>query len=60
VYQHKTTLKRLLFVSLCFGVVQLSASRHGLERLPVKIESVKTMDKEIVGFLLVYLLPLRV
>jgi len=26
--------------------------------LPVKIKSVKTVDKEIVGFLLVYLLPL--
>ena len=44
--------------SLCFGLVSLSASRHGLERLPVKIKSVKTVDKEIVGFLLVYLLPL--
>ncbi|MEH6498981.1 MAG: hypothetical protein V7751_06305 [Pseudoalteromonas distincta] len=43
---------------LCFGLVRLSASRYGLERLPVNIKSVKTVNKEIVGFLLVYLLPL--
>ncbi|WP_146205061.1 hypothetical protein [Kangiella spongicola] len=42
----------------CVSVWCGSASRHGLERLPVKIKSVKTVDKEIVGFLLVYLLPL--
>ena len=43
---------------LCFGLVRLSASRHGLESLPVKIKAVKTVDTEIVGFLLIYLLPL--
>lgn len=48
----------LVLSGLCFGLVLLSASRQGLERLPVKIKSVKTVDKEIVGFLLVYLLPL--
>ena len=51
-------LAALVLSSLCFGLVWLSASRFGLERLPVKITSVKTVDKEIVGFLLVYLLPL--
>ncbi len=48
----------LVLSGLCIGLVWLSASRQGLERLPVKIKSVKTVDKEIVGFLLVYLLPL--
>lgn len=51
-------LAALVLSGLCFGLVWLSASRHGLERLPVKIKAVKTVDKEIVGFLLVYLLPL--
>ena len=51
-------LAALLLSGLCFGLVRLSASRHGLECLPVKIKAVKTVDKEIVGFLLVYLLPL--
>ena len=51
-------LAALLLSGLCFGLVRLSASHHGLERLPVKIKAVKTVDKEIVGFLLVYLLPL--
>ena len=51
-------LAALVLSGLCFGLVWLSASRHGLERLPVKIKSVKTVDKEIIGFLLVYLLPL--
>jgi len=41
---------------LCFLLVWLSG--RNLERLPVKIKAVKTVDKEIVGFLLVYLLPL--
>lgn len=51
-------LAALILSGLCFGLVKLSASHYGLERLPVKIKSVKTVDKEIVGFLLVYLLPL--
>jgi len=51
-------LAALILSGLCLGLVRLSASRHGLERLPVKIKAVKTVDKEIVGFLLVYLLPL--
>lgn len=41
---------------LCFVLVWLSGRE--LEPLPVKIKSVKTVDGEIVGFLLVYLLPL--
>ncbi len=51
-------LAALILSGLCIGLVWLSASRYGLERLPVRIKSVKTVDKEIVGFLLVYLLPL--
>lgn len=46
----------LLMSLICFGLVCLSSRK--LEKLPVKIKSVKTVDKEIVGFLLVYLLPL--
>ena len=41
---------------LCAGLILLSGKN--LEKLPVKIKAVKTVDKEIVGFLLVYLLPL--
>lgn len=51
-------LAALILSGLCFGLMRLSVSRHGLERLPVKIIAVKTVDTEIVGFLLVYLLPL--
>ncbi len=51
-------LAALILSGLCFGLIRLAASRYGLERLPVKIKAVKTVDKEIVGFLLVYLLPL--
>lgn len=32
-------LGALVLSGLCFGLVWLSASRHGLERLPVKIKS---------------------
>jgi hypothetical protein len=46
----------LLLSLICFGLIRLSASK--LESLPVKIKSIRTADKEIVGFLLVYLLPL--
>lgn len=41
---------------LCVGLIFLSGKK--LEKLPVEIKAVKTVDKEIVGFLLVYLLPL--
>ena len=46
----------VLMSLLCFLLVWLSG--RNLEKLPVKIKAVKTVDKEIVGFLLVYLLPL--
>ncbi len=36
----------------------LKLSRQRLEKIPVKITSIKTADKEMVGFVLVYLLPL--
>lgn len=49
-------LATLLMSVLCFLLVWLSG--RNLEKLPVKIKAVKTVDKEIVGFLLVYLLPL--
>lgn len=49
-------LAAVLLTGLCFGLVWLSSRK--LESLPVKIKAVKTVDKEIVGFLLVYLLPL--
>lgn len=46
-----------VFMSLlCYLLVWLSG--NNLEKLPVKIKTIKTVDKEIVGFLLVYLLPL--
>lgn len=51
-------LAALFLGALCWGVIALSTSKYGLEKLPVKIMAVKTVDKEIVGFLLVYLLPL--
>ena len=46
----------LLMSLICYGLIRLSA--RNLESLPIKIKSIKTADKEIVGFLLVYLLPL--
>ena len=49
-------LATALMSLMCFILVWLSGRR--LEKLPVKIKTVKTVDKEIVGFLLVYLLPL--
>ncbi len=49
-------LTAALLTLLCAGLVWLAG--NNLEKLPVKIKAVKTVDKEIVGFLLVYLLPL--
>lgn len=51
-------LAAIALALLCFGLIRLSVSPQGLEPLPVQIKAVKTVDKEIVGFLLVYLLPL--
>jgi|AntAceMinimDraft_2_1070361.scaffolds.fasta_scaffold01803_6 MFS family permease len=52
----KYLLVAVLLSLLCAVLVRLSGKN--LEKLPVKIKAVKTVDKEIVGFLLVYLLPL--
>lgn len=46
----------LLMSITCYGLLRLSVGK--LESLPIKIKSIRTADKEIVGFLLVYLLPL--
>lgn len=46
----------VLMALLCYGIIWLSGKK--LEKLPVRIKTVKTVDKEVVGFLLVYLLPL--
>jgi len=46
----------MLMSGLCYLLIGLSGRK--LEKLPVKIKAAKTVDKEIVGFLLVYLLPL--
>ncbi len=49
-------LATALMSFLCYLLIWLSG--RNLEKMPVKIKAVKTVDKEIVGFLLVYLLPL--
>jgi len=41
---------------ICWKLITLS--KKNLEVMPVKIITVKTVDKEIIGFILVYLLPL--
>jgi hypothetical protein len=46
----------ILLILICIRLIMLS--KRKLEKLPVQITSVKTVDKEIVGFILVYLLPL--
>ena len=48
----------ILLTLICWGVISYAKSEKGLERMPVKITGIKTADKEILGFLLVYLLPL--
>ena len=45
----------LLFI-LCWILIHFS--KTNLEKLPIKITTVKTADSEIVGFILIYLLPL--
>lgn len=49
-------LAAILLTALCWGIIVLSKKQ--LEKIPVKILSVKTVDNEIVGFVLVYLFPL--
>jgi hypothetical protein len=46
----------VLLLVLCWLLIYFS--RTQLEKLPIKISTVKTADSEIVGFVLVYLLPL--
>ena len=46
----------IILTSLC--VLLLFLSTKNLEKNPIKINSVKTADKEVVGFIIVYLLPL--
>ncbi len=46
----------LALTLICLGLLSLSKSK--LEKLPVEISSVKTADREIGGFIIVYLLPL--
>jgi hypothetical protein len=46
----------LTLIELCFMIMWLSTKY--LEIMPVQIESISTSDKEIVGFILAYLLPL--
>jgi hypothetical protein len=49
-------LTALTMTAVCFLLIWLAGRK--LEKLPIQIKAVKTVDKEIVGFLLVYLLPL--
>ena len=42
--------------AICYCLLKLS--KHRLEKLPVNITSIRTADNEMVGFVLVYLLPL--
>jgi len=49
-------LTAILMTVVCFLLIWLAGQK--LEKLPIQIKAVKTVDKEIVGFLLVYLLPL--
>ncbi|MCX8123884.1 MAG: hypothetical protein N3F66_06935 [Spirochaetes bacterium] len=46
----------IVLVFLCLLILTLAKKK--LEKLPVVIQSISTSDKEIVGFILVYLLPL--
>ena len=46
----------IVLAIICWGLLKLSSKK--LEKIPSKIATVKTADKEIVGFILVYLLPL--
>jgi threonine/homoserine/homoserine lactone efflux protein len=50
-------LASALVLTLICGIL-LSLSKSRLEKLPVEITSVRTAEKEMVGFVLVYLLPL--
>jgi hypothetical protein len=45
----------LALVILCKCILELAKIK--LEKMPVKVDAIQTADKEIVGFILVYLLP---
>ena len=46
----------ILLSILCFTIMKIA--RKKLESIPVKITAISTSDKETVGFIIVYLLPL--
>ena len=46
----------LALIIICCCLLKLSKQR--LEKIPVEIHSIKTADREMAGFVLVYLLPL--
>jgi len=46
----------IVLTFICWALLSLSKTQ--LEKVPVEITSVKTADSEIIGFILVYLLPL--
>ena len=46
----------VLLSILCFSIMKIA--RKNLESMPVKITAISTSDKETVGFIIVYLLPL--
>ena len=49
-------LLTIMLTALCYILLSFSAKK--LEKIRIKINTVKTADKEVVGFILVYLLPL--
>ncbi|MGB8297716.1 MAG: hypothetical protein WCG85_20035 [Polyangia bacterium] len=46
----------LILTFLCLGIIGLAQKK--LQKLPVQIESISSSDKELVGFIIAYLLPL--
>lgn len=46
----------ILLSILCFSIMKIA--RKNLESMPVRITAISTSDKETVGFIIVYLLPL--
>lgn len=44
----------VLMVALCFIIMKIAKNK--LEKLPVKIQSIKTADKEVISFIVAYLL----
>jgi len=46
----------LILIALCFFIMLIAKKQ--LEKMPIQINSISTSDKEVIGFLLIYLLPL--